>query len=1334
MDSLLSHSTEEHPSTPTTALTVKNCNPQGINANNSNPNCKLNCKKGKICLHKWFHVTEPIQHDIGSPNITKTFRNENISHKKPTKPSKINDSFIYNATQINLNKHKEAWDTLVENILHEPNPIVLTTEPYLKPDHTLPNINNNLIGYFDTKCSDMPRAAIVMHKNLYDQCTLIPEHTNRDQVLMKLNHGTGKILLLTTYMDINHATPDEGYQLAMEYSKKYDLPIISCTDSNSHHYYWGSPPNKTDKRGETLLEYFDKNNLILNNVGNKPTFVNNMGHKTHIDLTVSNEKAYDMVQEWHVSDDLTSSDHRYIKFKINTSTPKPPKEQKRVCSNTDWELFSSSLNKANLTTINPTDTNSLDQAVETLNETLKQAFEKSCPITYISNTIKKPPWLTPEVEKAKAEVRHILKLRKPISNRDKNKPEWLKQREKIVQYHKLRNSIKASKWKKLCEEVESTQEKSRINRILKTATNKKDKLETVQKPNGDYTTNPDETMEVMVNSHFNPSPPNQQNDIEVTTNPETADENLLNKIYSSERLEKIVKEFKPSKAAGPDGFQPILIQNAWGTIKTAAQKIFKCSHRLQYIPKSWQEATGIFIAKPGKADYTNPKSYRTITLTQTLLKIQEKAILWHMVNDLGRQEALNKKQHGFRKGSSTVSALHKVIRTIEKRINKKGFVLGTFLDIEGAFDNVSFDSITKAIHKSKVDESTANWISSMVKNRYITITHKNCTKRFRVSKGCPQGGILSPFLWNLIIDDLLKFPPNEIPADLSAFADDLTLIAEGNDLEVIYQRTQKSINTIEKWCHEKGLNISALKTKIVMFTYKRKWTPPRIITVGGIQINPEESAKLLGVTLDSKLTFNQHIDNITQKATMALMQCRRAIRPSWGLSPQVCKWIYTVVIRPILTYACPVWINALNTQRNTNKLEKVHRLALNTISGAFPNTPTISLNKLTEMPHITNFIRGEAAKGSIRLQAQGSWTVETPPTKSTTLNHHSSVNKEFLDQVTLPTGYNPKNVDLTTPTSIIDKLYKLSIHNREEIVELIDNFHPEKITTYTDGSKNDDGVGFGYIITTNKNKSTIKTESGKLPSYCDVYQSELTAITTASNYLHNTRNKNIILLTDSSSSIKALQKTFTTSKTVMKCHRSLNILAKYNNVETTWVPGHTGIWGNEQADALAKAGTQCNNQTPGLIPYTAIKRAIDKHVKEIDEEKWYKIGTKHTKITLNNKQNHITTLNNKLSNKRNHYSTAIRLMTGVIGLNYHLNKIKITNTDNCPKCGHSPETVNHYLGQCPSYNTIRGETLGTFYSNITEIFETNNLHNIVNYANKTKRLCYDPSKQQQGVT
>ena len=815
-----------------------------------------------------------------------------------------------------------------------------------------------------------------------------------------------------------------------------------------------------------------------------------------------------------------------------------------------------------------------------------------------------------------------------------------------------------------------------------------------------------------------------------TTQPHNTPQDLLDKIYNLRRLDNVVKAFGPYKAAGPDGLQPILIQKSWNHINNITINIMKTSHRLQYVPMPWRESKGIFLAKPGKTDYYKAKAYRTITLTSVFLKIQEKSILWHMNFDLNMGEQLSDRQYGFKKGSSTETALHKIIHCIEKRIAKKGYILGTFLDIEGAFDNVSFEAISNTINKSPVDSSTAGWIINMVTNRHITINHKNVTNHTQVKRGCPQGGILSPFLWNLVVDDLLRSTTSDIPGYIQAYADDLVTLVEGQDLDVIRSRTQKIINTIERWCTTKGLNISTLKTKIVMFTWKRKWVLPKPIKVGGTTIELANSVKFLGITLDSKLNFNEHIHNITKKATTNLMQCKRAVGPTWELTPLVCHWIYLSVIRPILTYSCVVWVNALHTQKNTKPLEGVQRLALSIMSGAIPGTPSISLNKITDTAHIVTFLKGEAAKGASRLQAYKDWTAENSPLLKGTIKPHTTLNNTYLQSLQLPKAEG----DLTKTCLTLNMSYETEINDRSNIAMIIGQVHTEAITCYTDGSKTDQGVGYGYIITTNNNTTEIQTQSAKLPDFCTIYQAELTALTAAAEALKCFANRNIYILTDSQAAIHTLNKSTMNSQTALNCHGALNNLAAHNVVKVLWVAGHEGHWGNKRADQLAKDGTVGDNLSQGFIPQSYIKNSINHKVRLQDADNWTKKGTRHSKLTLNNNQSHLTHLKKLLTN-RGSYRTALQLITGHAGLNYHLHKMGKVSSGICPNCDYSEETVGHFLGQCPAFNNIRGQVFNIYYTSMTDIFESHNILKIVSYANRTKRFHFDPTKDvQQGVT
>ena len=226
------------------------------------------------------------------------------------------------------------------------------------------------------------------------------------------------------------------------------------------------------------------------------------------------------------------------------------------------------------------------------------------------------------------------------------------------------------------------------------------------------------------------------------------------------------------------------------------------------------------------------------------------------------------------------------------------------------------------------------------------------------------------------------------PGYIQAFADDIMSPAEGDDRDVNWQRTQTTIKTIENWCQSKGLNISALKTKIFMFTWNRKWSL-RPIEVCGETIELSNELKLLGITLDSKLTFNTQIDNITKKCIGTLFQCKRAIGP-------IGYTHYTAIIRPTLAYCSIVWIRAVENKTNTKRLERVQGMALRYMAGAMPSTPYTALNYLTGTAYITDYLKGEAAKGAIRLMGQGDWTLETAPSGKGIIKAHSTLSNNFL--------------------------------------------------------------------------------------------------------------------------------------------------------------------------------------------------------------------------------------------------------------------------------------------------------------------------------------------------
>ena len=192
------------------------------------------------------------------------------------------------------------------------------------------------------------------------------------------------------------------------------------------------------------------------------------------------------------------------------------------------------------------------------------------------------------------------------------------------------------------------------------------------------------------------------------------------------------------------------------------------------------------------------------------------------------------------------------------------------------------------------------------------------------------------------------------------------------------------------------------------------------------------------------------------------------------------------------------------------------------MSGAMPSTPFIALNHLTNTSDIILFLRGEAAKGFSRLEAYGSLTLETIAFRKGTIKNHTTINKQFMVDLNIPSK---AERDLSIPTMMLERNFTVTtpgtdtIEYRDSLQNIIDNIPSETITCYTDGSRTDSGSGAGYIITTDNNNTTLEERSFKLPDYCTVYQTELTAIIKACKYLSTYTNTHIIQWRNESASL-----------------------------------------------------------------------------------------------------------------------------------------------------------------------------------------------------------------------
>ena len=172
---------------------------------------------------------------------------------------------------------------------------------------------------------------------------------------------------------------------------------------------------------------------------------------------------------------------------------------------------------------------------------------------------------------------------------------------------------------------------------------------------------------------------------------------------------------------------------------------------------------------------------------------------------------------------------------------------------------------------------------------------------------------------------------------VQAYADDLSVLVLGDDMLWIRGMAQKAISIAANWAAVQELQFSSKKTEIVLFTHKRN---PHLgsLSMNDSKLELSKEARLLGVTLNSKLTWKPHITRITHKETTALLQCRLIVGKTWRIKPSLLKRICTGMIRRIMYYACVSWASGLNKMYLVMKLTKMQRLACLMISSDFLGT------------------------------------------------------------------------------------------------------------------------------------------------------------------------------------------------------------------------------------------------------------------------------------------------------------------------------------------------------------------------------------------------------------
>jgi hypothetical protein len=243
-------------------------------------------------------------------------------------------------------------------------------------------------------------------------------------------------------------------------------------------------------------------------------------------------------------------------------------------------------------------------------------------------------------------------------------------------------------------------------------------------------------------------------------------------------------------------------------------------HGIWFCSYGLEASESVVYSKPGKLDYTEAKAYRPISLSSFLLKTMEKLVDRYIRNNALRIHPLHRNQHAYQLGKSTETALHNVVTCIENAIQYKDIALGAFLHIEGAFDRTTFDTIIQAAGRHGIEPAICKWICAMLESRNISATLSGETHRVSAARGCPQGWVLSPLLWSLVVDDLIWGLNNDGYYTVR-YTDDIAILINKKFPHTVSEVLQTTLYSVQQWCKRTNLSINPNKTVIIPFTRKR---------------------------------------------------------------------------------------------------------------------------------------------------------------------------------------------------------------------------------------------------------------------------------------------------------------------------------------------------------------------------------------------------------------------------------------------------------------------------------------------------------------------------------
>lgn len=719
--------------------------------------------------------------------------------------------------------------------------------------------------------------------------------------------------------------------------------VVVGGDFNARHTSWDT---KDNNNGKMLIKFCEDNDLQLN-IPDHPTY-HKVNHSSKIDLVISKDICL-------LKPIITSygfcSDHNPIEFIVPVHCAPPTAPKKRPNFNkADWTRFKLFIQQR--IQIKPIDsTDILDSSVQHLSDVIQTAIHKTIPKTSNQHKDEIPDEIVSLIKKRNC-LRRYCNLRNSAAV--KKEVNFLTRviHHKVVEHRNVIFSKKLSEFDKHDPNIFEQIRRVKGGQTFNTLHIKKD---------GQAIIDPVLVNEEIANHYEKIHSSNESmGSIGFTNEVNGVVGSFVSHEISSgfdcpvtfEEIHLILKNIKNKKSPGIDSIPNIALKNLPPKAVSLLVEITNAIMKLGHFPDAWKMAKVIPIPKVGKPP-DNAANTRPISLLCGISKIAEITINKRLLSHIYANNLLPDEQFGFRQGRSTTQALCRLTNHVRYTRRFGRATTAIFLDIEKAFDTVWHNGLIYKLIMAKFPPFLIKTVHSYLKNRKFVVSRNSLNSSVKsVSAGVPQGSVLGPHLYSFYTHDT----PRTDNTFLQMYADDTTVYATSTSNRLSSVRLQSHLNLLAEYYFKWKIKINPTKTEQITFTARKPSRfPANPISLNGATIKPSKSVKYLGVQLSFDLKFVEHIQSVRRKACMAQSLLYPFFKRNSGLSTENTLLLYKIYIRPIITYACPVWFE-LSNKTCRNHLQVRQNKALRFVFDEWRRPPLYQSASIAEMHDRANLM------------------------------------------------------------------------------------------------------------------------------------------------------------------------------------------------------------------------------------------------------------------------------------------------------------------------------------------------------------------------------------------